>query len=360
MVQLRKLKFVIMKTFVFPRLLDQKRPVSHLVILAVSIFIPLIIFLIKPGKDFPEHYVNFFILLFIQIELFIFIARLIFRRIPSVSTRKEITLTVLSRFTLFLAACFITALMVNILFNYIANLHNGLGFASSLKEFFNREFSIWFKATLGGLLFGTAIFIFIQWQSALKREQRLREENLIFQNETLKNQVNPHFLFNCLNTLSSLIKSQPDIAESFTIRLASIYRYILENGSKDRVPLTSELFFINDYFYLYKIRDDGKIGLEVKIDDPENYEILPVSLQILVENAIKHNKATMEEPLAISINIEGQVIAVKNNLQKMASEIKSTEIGLKNLSERVKLITGKDLIIEETASHFIVKVPLLS
>ena len=349
-----------MKTLSFPRLLDQKRLPAHLLIFGVSVIIPLLMFINRSGSDFIERFSNFSILLFVQVELFILIARIVFRKLPSVSTRKEITVTVLSRFAIFLAACFITALVVNIIFIYVIHLNDGLGFTNALRYFFDKEFSLWFKATSGGLLFGTAIFIFIQWQDALSREQRLREENLIFQNETLKNQVNPHFLFNCLNTLSSLIESQPDIAENFTIRLASIYRYILENSSKDKVPLGMELFFIRDYFYLHKIRDDGKIGLEVKIDDPENFEILPVSLQMLVENAIKHNKATLEEPLIISIYIEGGVIIVKNNLQKMASRIKSTEMGLKNLSERVKLITGRDLIVEETASQFIVKVPLLS
>jgi len=218
---------------------------------------------------------------------------------------------------------------------------------------------MWSKGTTLGFVFAIAFFIFIQWQSALKREQKLREENLIFQNETLKNQVNPHFLFNSLNTLSSLISTQPEIAENFTNRLSSIYRYILENISKDRVALEAELSFIKDYFFLHKIRDNEKIELEIKIDEPNKSEILPVSLQILVENAIKHNKATREEPLKIKIFMEGDMIIVKNNLQKMASKIKSTEVGLKNLSDRVKLASGKDLVIEETDNYFLVKVPLL-
>jgi two-component system LytT family sensor kinase len=349
-----------MKTLSFPRLLDQKRLPAHLLIFGVSVIIPLIMFINKSGSDFIERFSNFSILLFIQVELFILIARIVFRKLPVVSTRKEITVTVLSRFAIFLAACFIIALVVNIIFIYVMRPHYGLGFTDTLGDFFDKEFSMWLKATSGGFLFGTAIFIFIQWQDALRREQRLREENLIFQNETLKNQVNPHFLFNSLNTLSSLIATQPEIAENFTIRLASIYRYILENSSKDKVPLTLELSFISDYFYLHKIRDDGKIGLDVKIDNPEKYEILPVSLQILVENAIKHNKATLEEPLIISIYLEARDIVVRNNLQKMATKIKSTEIGLKNLSERVKLISARDLIIEETSTEFIVKIPLLS
>jgi len=142
--------------------------------------------------------------------------------------------------------------------------------------------------------------------------------------------------------------------------LSSIYRYILENNSKDRVPLKAELSFITDYFYLHRIRDDGKIELEIKADGPDYFEIIPVSLQVLVENAIKHNKATREDPLRITIFIEGQQIIVKNNLQKMASGIRSTGIGLKNLTQRVKLISGRDLVIEESNAFFMVKVPLLT
>ncbi|MGD0342897.1 MAG: hypothetical protein ABSA76_14435, partial [Bacteroidales bacterium] len=116
----------------------------------------------------------------------------IFSGLKPGTTRKELTLTVLSRFVLFLIGCFIIALIVNILFLFVENLITSSGSANVLYYFFHNEFKMWFKTTSLGLILGTAIFIFIQWQAALKREQALREENLIFQNETLKNQVNPH------------------------------------------------------------------------------------------------------------------------------------------------------------------------
>ncbi len=193
----------------------------------------------------------------------------------------------------------------------------------------------------------------------MKREQKLREENLIFQNETLKNQVNPHFLFNSLNTISSLVQSQPDAAEKFINKLSSFYRYILENGQKDKVPLQSEIDFLKEYFTMYEVRGEKKIFLNIESVGTGIYEILPVSLQILIENAIKHNIATRENPLTISVYIEDQHIVVKNNLQKMPSLAASTGIGLKNLAERIQLITGKAMIVEETGSSFIVKIPLI-
>jgi LytS/YehU family sensor histidine kinase len=191
------------------------------------------------------------------------------------------------------------------------------------------------------------------------REQKLKEENLIFQNQTLKNQINPHFLFNSLNTLSSLVNTQTETAEFFINRLSSIYRYILENGPKDKVSLQAELAFVNDYFSLHKIRSDDKIQLNSNVKDADKYEIIPVSLQLLIENAIKHNMATRESPLKIFIYLENQYIIVKNNLQRMATQLKSTKTGLKNLSERIRLMTGKELIIEEAKDYYLVKVPLL-
>jgi sensor histidine kinase YesM len=349
-----------MNTLTLKNMLDQKRLQLHIMIIILSFIITVIFSLSKSGLAFPEYQINLFILLIIQLELFIFIAGRIFRGLKPGTTRKELTKTVLTHFSLFLVICFFTALIINLLFIYVTSIIHGSGSTDVISNFFLHGFMEWFKATVGGLLFGAAIFIFIQWQDALKREQKLREENLIFQNETLRNQVNPHFLFNSLNTLSSLISIQPEIAESFINRLSSIYRYILENISKDKVSLDAELSFIRDYFFLHKIRDDEKIELEVKVKETEKFEILPVSLQILVENAIKHNKATREEPLKISIFVDGQLIVVKNNLQRVATQIRSTGIGLKNLAERVRLISGRDLIIEETNNYFLVKVPLLS
>jgi len=209
------------------------------------------------------------------------------------------------------------------------------------------------------LLLFTIIFFYILWRKSILREQKLREENLIFQNQTLKDQINPHFLFNSLNTLSSLINTQTEIAELFINRLSSIYRYILENSPKDKVSLQSELTFINDYLFLYKIRDEDKIQLIIDVKDADKYEILPVSLQLLIENAIKHNIATRENPLIIFINLKDQFVVVKNNLQKMATPLKSTKTGLKNLGERVRFMTGKELVIEETKDDYSVKVPLI-
>ena len=125
------------------------------------------------------------------------------------------------------------------------------------------------------------------------------------------------------------------------------------------MPLENELSFISDYFFLHQIRDEDKIVLEISVPDREIYMIMPVSLQILLENALNHNIASRENPLKISIYRENEMIVVKNNLQKKSIPLKSTQVGLRNLSERVRIISGRSIIIEETSIEFIVKIPLL-
>jgi sensor histidine kinase YesM len=339
--------------------MNLRKPVSHIAILIFSLIVTIIISFTGKYPGHPPESFGVFILLFAQIEVFIYFGNRLFADLNFDNSPGEITRIILVRLMIFLATCLLVSMILFILSQYAGLWIKGEDLSKVFYNFIHYELRSWFKSTITGLSAGAIIFIVLLWQSSLRREQKLREEKLIFQNETLKNQVNPHFLFNSLNTLSALVNTQPDVAEEFINRLSSIYRYILENSSKDRVPLGVELSFIRDYFFLHKIRDDGKIQLEVKVNETDNSEILPVSLQILVENAIKHNKATRESPLKISIYIENKHVIVKNNLQKMAVQLKSTKIGLKNLAQRVRIMTGKALIIEETNTDFVVKIPLL-
>jgi two-component system, LytTR family, sensor kinase len=336
-----------------------RKPVSHLAILIFSIMVTLIIGITRRYPELPPFSLSLFIMLFIQLEVFIFLGGLLFADLNFDRSPGEITRIVVFRFTVFMTGCLLVSMILFISVQYSTLLIKGENVSKVIYDFVHSGFREWFRSTISGLSFGAIIFIVLLWQSSLKREQKLREEKLIFQNETLKNQVNPHFLFNSLNTLSSLIVTNPDVAERFIIRLSSIYRYILENSQKDRVALQNELEFISDYFDLHRVRDEEKIVLDINTPDALRYEICPVSLQILIENAIKHNMATRDNPLTISIYLEDEYIVVKNNLQKMAVQLKSTKIGLKNLAERVSLISKRELIIEETNDYYTVKVPLL-
>ena len=317
-----------------------------------------LIFKVELNKTFL---VPTFLMMFVMIELLGPLSNKIFEYKANYArqgiTQKEITLIYLARLLLVFIAIMVIATIVFALFVVFSHIIRGFGWPD-LPLIFKQSIVV-FKVVAIALFFTTPMFFFIPWQQSMKREFELREQNLIFQNETLKSQVNPHFLFNSLNTLSSLVNTQTEIANYFITKLSLIYRYILENSSKTKVPLKDELEFIKDYFYLHQIRNERKIFLFIDIKNDTNFEILPVSLQLLIENAIKHNMATLEKPLRIAVCVEKQNIVVKNNIQKMATQLVSTKIGLKNLNERVRLITGKELTIEETTSDFLVKVPLL-
>jgi sensor histidine kinase YesM len=348
-----------MAKYTIADIIDQRKWISHLIIVSIAI-LTMIIFSVKSGMtETISGYSMFFLILIMQLEIFIFIASKIFREIPVGLSVKEFTRIILTKFFLFITICFLAALIIFLISRYAAAAIAGEDLSALWGHIIKFEFRNWLISTLKGLSLGAIIFIIILWQDALKREQKLKEENLIFQNETLKSQVNPHFLFNCLNTLSSLILTQPATAEEFTLRLASIYRYILENRSVDQVPLDKELLFIKDYFFLHKVRDENKIILDVNIAENQEYRILPVSLQMLVENAVKHNSATRQAPLLIEVFCENDWIIVRNNVQRMSTLPGTTKIGLKNLSERVRIVTGKSIVVEEIGNYFIVKIPLL-
>lgn len=341
-------------------LLDQRKPFSHIGIIVIAFLVTFSTALREENTGSLIDILSTFLLIFALIEVFIFIAMKIFTELNANITGKEFTRIVLKRFLLYILICFISSLVIYLIFKYAVTLIAGGDLSIVFSRFQNYELIPWIKTTLGGLSFGAFIFIIIQWQDAMTREQKLREENLIFQNETLKSQVNPHFLFNSLNTISSLINTQPAAAEQFINNLSSVYRYILENGQKDSVPLQSELSFIIDYFSLHKIRDEEKIILDINTPDAGQFRILPVSLQILLENAIKHNIASRENQLRINIYTEDQQIVVRNNLRRKSTQIVSTKQGLTNLAERVRLTCKTELVIEESNDFFTVKLPLIT
>lgn len=349
-----------MKKFSFFDFVNQKKPLSHIAFLLFSLIFLIIMALTGEMDNSFLNLFSAFILLFCQLEAFIFFGNILFSKINFDQSPGVITRIIIVRFMIFILACFFVAMILFLLLQYAVLIIKGESLSYVISNFIHHGFRTWYRSVVSGLSGGAVIFVILLWQASLQREQKLREENLIFQNQTLKAQVNPHFLFNCLNTLSSLIVTNPDTAERFIGRLSQIYRYITENSTRDKVSLERELDFIHDYFFLHKIRDADKIILEESVSGSEKYEILPVSLQVLVENAIKHNMATREQPLVIKIYLEDGMIVVKNNLQKMSGTLKSTGTGLKNLSERIRLLTGKEILVNESQNEFTVKLPLLS
>lgn len=189
---------------------------------------------------------------------------------------------------------------------------------------------------------------------------RLQKENLQSQFEVLRQQVNPHFLFNSLNVLTSLIKLEPDLAEKFTEHLSKVYRYVLENKDNDLVKLETELEFLDAYIFLLNIRFMDKIDVKITVDDnKKDLLVLPLALQLLIENAIKHNSMSKRNPLKIEISIEnGNILKVENNLQERESHMASTGVGLRNIAHRYKLLEMPEPEFVKTETHFIARVPL--
>lgn len=205
-----------------------------------------------------------------------------------------------------------------------------------------------------------AIFLFGQWKTALLNAEKLKQENLQSQFAALKNQVNPHFLFNSLNTLATIIPEDSDQAVEFVQKLSSVYRYLLQYKDDETVELKTELDCIEAYFFLQKIRFGD--NLIVNITVPKQYFaklIPPLTLQILVENAIKHNIISKQKPLHVDIYVDDAgMLVTRNNLQKKKSVESSTKIGLQNLINRFSYIFNQSIDIFETETDFLVKVPL--
>jgi len=197
--------------------------------------------------------------------------------------------------------------------------------------------------------------------SALKAEE-LNYAKSEAELAALKNQIDPHFIFNSLNTLSHLIQTSPEVAYQFNNNLATIYRYILFNKDKEFVLLKEELEFVSHNFYLFRIRYEKAVNLCIEIADvnTENHLIPPISLQLLVENAIKHNEFSDEHPMDIFISASNNFVTVKNKMVPKKYFMPSPKIGLHNLSNRYRILTKKEIIIEDTDGYFIVKLPLLS
>lgn len=179
--------------------------------------------------------------------------------------------------------------------------------------------------------------------------------------EALKNQIDPHFIFNSLNTLSYLIEDNPAKAKHFNDSLADVYRYILQNKVRSLVLLKEEIKFLEDYFSLLKIRFENAVQLNISI--PANiydqFLIPPISLQILAENAIKHNEFSAVNPLHLDISIHNEELIVHNNLKKKKLRKPSSRIGLQNLDDRYKLTTKNSITVNEGENDFTVRLPIL-
>ncbi len=204
------------------------------------------------------------------------------------------------------------------------------------------------------------VFYFDLWKSSLLEGERLKKTAARLQFESLKNQVNPHFLFNSLNTLASLIPVDPVKAEKFVQEFAGIYRYVLEVKDRNFVSLREEMDFVSSFVYLLKIRFGEHLKFEHQLEKQlDQYQIPPLILQNLVENAIKHNVILKERPLVICLEIQNDTLMVSNNLQERSYPAASTQTGLRNMVQRLQLVANKEAKFYKKEGYFIAEIPLI-
>ena len=167
---------------------------------------------------------------------------------------------------------------------------------------------------IASILFGVKFFK--AWRESAVSEERLKSESLAYQYKALQNQVNPHFLFNSLNALSSLVYKDQDQAVKFIKQLSEVYRYVLEHKDAELVDLSIEMSFVDNYIYLQKIRHEKSLNISYKLKNHEEVKVIPMSIQMLIENAIKHNIVSEEKPLFIEVTQNSDYVIIKNNLQQ--------------------------------------------
>lgn len=204
-------------------------------------------------------------------------------------------------------------------------------------------------------------YIFLKWKSSLSEKELIEQQRLVQEFDNLKKQINPHFLFNNLNILSSLITEDPVKAEYFLNELSRVYRYLLKGSEDGLTSLRAELDFIQSYFALLKIRHSDTIQMKLGIADEYMAAQLPsFSLQLLIENAVKHNVATKVSPLMIQLcTTAGGQLCISNNLQKKKGNILSNKVGLSTITENYRLLLNAEITVLELEQEFRVILPLI-
>ncbi|PWH84544.1 histidine kinase [Algibacter marinivivus] len=235
----------------------------------------------------------------------------------------------------------------------------------TFNEFISREkfeyyqFGLWVTLTI--VVIFHVIYFYNRYQQNKIKEQKVIAGTASAKFDALKNQLDPHFLFNSLNVLTSLIEENPDNAQKFTTSLSKVYRYVLEQKNKELVTVDEELQFAKTYMSLLKMRFEDSIVFTMpeSASNPES-KVVPLSLQLLLENAVKHNMVTSSKPLHIRIYEDQGDLVVENNLQPKQIVKKSSGVGLSNIKQRYDLLTNKKVNIHKEANRFAVAIPMLT
>lgn len=292
---------------------------------------------------------------FIFTEISIFYNRLVFKK-----------LNIFSHFYQKMLACSVLLFLINNAIAYIASLFLNFLYPADLSEFYQGLYIFGMMITFISCIYSNMVYL----EAYLIAENQKKEMEIRLSKEKeaatkarlnmLRFQFNPHFLFNSFSILSELIMEDRTLAGKFTEHLSKVYRYILQNLDKDIVCIKEDLKFLDSYLYMMKIRYEDAIHIQIhpELEHTEG-NIPPASLQLLVENAIKHNRVSERQPLAISVYRQEEYIVVENPVQPVLSGFGSTGVGLQNIKDRYSILCDKLPVINKTDSSFIVKLPII-
>jgi len=337
------------------------KEIPRAVIISISIFLVLLFVRFITGNTIQFDYgllVNFGYTMLYGLSLY-YANAMIFMYLDSIFkserfTKKRIVIG-------FLASFFISIFVIFLLRVFEDVIVEG----SSFSAFLTREnISNYLVAIILTFIVTLAFHAFHFYKAY--NENKVKEQKIIAGTanakfESLKNQIDPHFLFNSLNVLSSLIEENPENAQKFTTSLSKIYRYVLEQKDKELVTVQEELSFAKTYMNLLKMRFENSITYEL----PENYDnpdakVVPLSLQLLLENTIKHNVVSEQKPLHIKIYVKDNYLVVENNLQKKEVMQDRRGVGIQNIVSRYAILSQRKVLINETSSTFTVHLPILT
>lgn len=337
------------------------KEIPRAIVLSITIFLVLLLIRLISGNQIHFNHallVNFgytmlysFSLYFANAAIFIYLDKVF---ATDRFTPKRILIGFVSSFLISIVVIFLLRIFEDVIVEGIA-----------FNEFLNQEtLSNYLVATILTFVVTLAFHAFYFYKAYA--ENKVKEQKVIAgtasaQFESLKNQIDPHFLFNSLNVLSSLIEENPDNAQRFTTSLSKIYRYVLEQKDKELVSVEEELTFAKTYMNLLKMRFENSISYELpsEFENPDA-KVVPLSLQLLLENTIKHNVASEQKPLHIKIYIENNYLIVENNLQKKEVLQDRKGVGLQNIVNRYALISARKVLVDQTETAFKVKIPILT
>ncbi len=237
-------------------------------------------------------------------------------------------------------------------------LVNGISPADALQSIARSIFITFFISLFISLVF-TAVGFFKAWRSSVLNEAALKSEMMSYKYESLRNPINPHFLFNSFNVLSDLVYENQEQAVKFIRQMSDLFRYVLDSRDKELVSLEEEMRFLDSYIYLLKTRFGDKLDLTINLSPGNSELIVPMTLQLLVENAVKHNEVSSRYPLSVAVRRNGDFIEVENSLRKKNAGEDSKNTGLKNISQQYSFFTSKEIEIISGETTFLVKIPLI-